>query len=224
MVDPVAERQVRVVGADLEKLWAAAVERFGRVDHWVNNAGIAMTPRLLWEIPEQEIRNVVDVNLIGPINGSALALSRMLEQGSGFVWNMVGFGSNGRISRGMTVYGATKRALSYLHDTLVLETRGTPVRVGLLSPGLVITELVAHNDLRAEVRGKRQRIFYAVLSDPLNVVAPWLVHRILAARRTGARAERLTRRSSVGRLAWAALRGRIRWQPGTFEWKVKRNG
>jgi short-subunit dehydrogenase len=194
------------------------------VDHWINNAGMAMTPRLLWEIPEPEIRNVVDVNLIGPINGSALALSRMLDQGGGFLWNMVGFGSNGRISRGMTIYGATKRALSYLHDTLVLETRGTPVRVGLLSPGLVITELVAHNDLRAEVRGKRQRIFYEVLSDPLDVVAPWMVERILGARRNGARAERLTRFSSVARLAGAAVRGRIRWQPGTYEAKVATNG
>lgn len=211
-------------GADLEKLWATAVERFGRVDHWINNAGIAMTPRLLWEIPEQDTRDVVEINLIGPINGSALAIAHMLDQGGGFVWNMVGFGSNGRISRGMTIYGATKRALAYLHETLVLETKGTPVRVGLLSPGLVITELVAHNALCADVRGKWQRIFYEVLSDPLAVVAPWMVDRILGARCNGARAERLTKFSSVARLAVAFARGRIRWRPSTSEWDAATNG
>lgn len=195
--------------AEVSRLWDEAASRFGRVDHWINNAGIALEPRLLHEIPEDDVRRLVDVNLIGSINGSAVAVDRMLAQGGGFVWNMVGFGSNGRVSRGMAPYGSTKRALSYLHDTLTLEAEGTPVRVGLLSPGLVVTELVAGNDLRSDLRGRRQQLYYRVLSDPLDVVAPWLATRVLAATRNGTRAERLTGPKACGRLAAALVRGRL---------------
>lgn len=195
---------------DLERLWEKAEKEFGRVDHWINNAGVALAPRLLWDVPESDIRKVVEVNMIGAVNGSAVAAERMLTRGGGFLWNMVGFGSNGRISRGMALYGSTKRALAYVHDTLVLETRGTPVRAGLLSPGMVVTELVADNDLRADLRGRRQQLYYEVLSDPLDVVAPWMAERILSARRNGARVERLTTPKALGRLAGALLQGRVR--------------
>ncbi|MET8974855.1 SDR family oxidoreductase [Streptomyces sp. NPDC004539] len=195
--------------ADVGRLWEEAVERFGRVDHWINNAGVALAPRLLHDVPEDEVRRLVDVNLMGAINGCAVAVDRMLGQGGGFVWNMVGFGSNGRISRGMAPYGSTKRALAYLHETLTLEAKGTPVRIGLLSPGLVVTELVADNDLRSDLRGRRQQVYYKVLSDPLDVVAPWLAARILAATRNGTRAERLTGPKACGRLASALVRGRL---------------
>ncbi|QNP69712.1 SDR family oxidoreductase [Streptomyces roseirectus] len=195
--------------ADVRRLWDTATERFGRVDHWINNAGIALAPRLLHDIPEDDVRRLVDVNLVGAINGCAVAVERMLDQGGGFVWNMVGFGSNGRVSRGMAPYGSTKRALAYLHDTLTLEAKGTPVRIGLLSPGLVVTELVAGNDLRSDLRGRRQQVYYEVLSDPLDVVAPWLATRVLSATRNGTRAERLTGPKACGRLATALLRGRL---------------
>ncbi|WP_307628078.1 SDR family oxidoreductase [Streptomyces turgidiscabies] len=194
---------------DVRRLWDSAVGHFGRVDHWINNAGIALAPRLLHEVPEGDVRRLVDVNLMGAINGSAVAVDRMLGQGGGFVWNMVGFGSNGRVSRGMAAYGSTKRALDYLHDTLTLEAKGTPVRMGLLSPGLVVTGLVAENDLRSDLRGRRQQVYYKVLSDPLEVVAPWLADRVLGATRNGARAERLTGPKACGRLATALLRGRL---------------
>ncbi|WP_344445180.1 SDR family oxidoreductase [Kitasatospora nipponensis] len=195
---------------DMERLWDTAQDQFGRVDHWINNAGTALAPQLLWDIPESDIRTVVEVNMIGAINGSSVAAARMLAAGGGFVWNMVGFGSNGRVSRGMAPYGSTKRALAYLHDTLTLETRGTAVRAGLLSPGLVVTELVAENDLRADLRGRRQQVYYEVLSDPMDVVAPWMADRVLAARRNGTRVERLTTPKALGRLAGAGLRGRVR--------------
>jgi len=196
--------------ADTEHLWGAAVERFGGVDHWINNAGTAFRPSLLWEAEDSELRQVVEVNLVGAINGCAVAISGMLSQRSGFVWNMLGFGGNGHVSRGMAAYGCTKWALEYLHRSLLLETKGTAVSVGLLDPGLVSTDLVAENEMAThELRGERQRRYYELLTEPVGVVAPWLADQVLSAKRTDARAYRLTPSRAVPRLAFASVRERL---------------
>jgi short-subunit dehydrogenase len=193
-----------------QRLWDVAVEEFGGVDHWINNAGTAFAPRLLWEASDTDLRQIVEVNLVGAINGCAVAIAGMLGQRSGYVWNMLGFGSNARVSRGMATYGATKRALEYLHRSLLLETRDTQVSVGLLDPGLVDTDMVVDNELAThELRGARQRHYYEVLTEPVGVVASWLAEQVLAATRTDRRAFRLTPAKAIGRLAAASLRGRL---------------
>jgi NAD(P)-dependent dehydrogenase (short-subunit alcohol dehydrogenase family) len=195
---------------DMQRLWDRAVQAFGVVDHWVNNAGAAMRPRLLWEAPPDGIDEVVAVNLAGSLHGSAVSIAGMVRQSHGFVWNTLGFGSNARVSRGMAAYGCTKRALDYLHRALLLETAHTPVRVGLLDPGLVLTDLVVAKGIATdELRGERQRRYYRVLAEPVEVVAPWLVERMLAADRTDARVLRLTPARAMRRLAAAFLRERV---------------
>ncbi|MFC3987390.1 SDR family oxidoreductase [Actinoplanes siamensis] len=195
---------------DVERLWERATGEFGAVDHWVNNAGAGMRPRLLWEAPAEGVTEVIAVNLLGSLHGSAVAIAGMLRQGHGFVWNTLGFGSNARVSRGMAAYGCSKRALDYLHRALLLETDGTPVRVGLVDPGLVLTDLVVDTGIATdELRGRRQQWYYRVLADPVDVVAPWLARRMLAASRTDARVLRLTPVRAVRRLAGAAVRERF---------------
>ena len=161
-------------------LWDEAVRSFGRVDIWINNAGITHTTQLLHELPPEEISPVIATNLTGLIYGCRVALQGMLKQGCGQIYNLEGHGSDGRKRRGLSIYGATKRAVRHFTEALILETEDTPVRVGMLSPGIVLTDFLLENlrKMPPEQR-KTVKIIYNCLADTINTVAPFLVEHIL---------------------------------------------
>ncbi len=85
----------RVLVAPADVSDAAAVERvaertvaeFGRIDGWVNNAGVTMFGRLV-DVPLDDVRRVLDVNVMGQVHGARAALPRMIAQGSGVLVNV----------------------------------------------------------------------------------------------------------------------------------------
>ncbi|MFG1946282.1 SDR family oxidoreductase [Nonomuraea sp. NPDC048826] len=182
--------------AQVRRLWDTAVAAHGKVDLWINNAGITHARVPLWELPEQEARAVVDVNLTGVINGCAVALAGMTAQGHGHVWNMEGLGSDGRTVPGLSVYGAGKRALTYLTKALAKEVPDG-VSVGLLSPGMVVTDLLVR-----DLNPKSRKIF-DILADRVETVTPWLAEQALARTRNGAHVRWLTGRKVAARFAAA---------------------
>lgn len=185
--------------AQVQALWDETVARFGKVDIWINNAGITHERAPLWELKEPE--RVVDVNLTGVINGCAVALAGMVEQGHGHVWNMEGLGSDGRAVPGLAVYGATKRALTYLTKALAKEVPDG-ISVGLLSPGMVVTDLLV-KDLTPQSRKVMN-----ILADRLETVTPWLAEQALTKARNGAHVRWLTTPKVMGRFAAAPFRKR----------------
>jgi len=173
--------------ADMLRLWESAVARFGTVDIWINNAGVSNVQRAFAELPPGELAAVVDVNLLGTMHGARVAIEQMTAQGHGHVYNMEGYGSGGETQRGMSVYGATKRAIRYLTRSLVEELRGGPIKVGSLSPGIVVTDLLLDVYRRGDpANWRRKRWLYNLIADPVEVVAPWLAERVLEAPRHGA--------------------------------------
>jgi short-subunit dehydrogenase len=121
---------------------------------------------------------------------------------------MEGMGSDGSRVDGLSVYATTKRAVRYLTDSLVLETRGTPVQVGALSPGMVTTEfLTCRFEDRPEDWERAKRIFN-ILADKVETVAPWLAQKVLANQRTGVRFRWLTGPKAFGRFLAAPFRKR----------------
>jgi NAD(P)-dependent dehydrogenase (short-subunit alcohol dehydrogenase family) len=178
----------------VQALWDAAVARFGRVDHWINNAGIVNPPTPLAEQRDGEYAPVVAVNLTGTMHGCAVAMRGMAEQeGGGCIWNMKGLGSDGRFVDGSTPYATTKYAITYLTKALVREVKGTRVRVGSIQPGMVVTDLLTGSLDRypPEERARVERIF-DILADRVETVCPWLVERILSSDRNGAEVNWLT--------------------------------
>lgn len=166
--------------ADVQRLWESAIARFGAVDVWINNAGLSNVQRAFAELPPSELADVVGVNLLGSMNGARVAIERMTAQGHGFVYNMEGYGSDGGTQPGMSVYGSTKRAVRYFTRSLVQETRGGPVKVGSLSPGIVVTDLLLDVYRRGDpANWRKKRWLFNLIADPVEVVAPWLVGRIL---------------------------------------------
>lgn len=191
-----------------QAVWDHAVATFGRVDIWINNAGVSAPRRPLAEVDPRAAEAVVATNVLGVLHGSAVALAGMQVQGSGWIWTMEGFGSTGQKQPGMTTYGASKRAATYLTESLVKETKGGPVRVGLLSPGIVATDLlVADYAGQPEAFEKARRIFN-ILGDRVETVTPWLVDRLLAADKHGTRIAWLTAPKAFGRFAGAGFRKR----------------
>jgi len=94
----------------VQALWDAAMDRFGKVDIWINNAGIGHRQGPVWEESPEIVKAVVDTNLTGTIYGAIVASRGMLQQGHGSLYNMHGAGSDGRRVHGLSLYGTSKRA------------------------------------------------------------------------------------------------------------------
>ncbi|MFC9971083.1 SDR family NAD(P)-dependent oxidoreductase [Spirillospora sp. NPDC127200] len=187
-------------------LWEEAAGRFGRIDHWINNAGVSTARRPLWELPAEQAEAVVSANLLGVVHGSAVAVAGMRAQGGGTVWNMEGLGGDGRTVPGLTCYGSTKRAVTYLTGALAEELAGSPVRAAHLSPGMVVTDLLVQ-DYTPEELARAKKIFN-ILADRPETVTPWLAGKVLAGTGNGGRVAWLTRRKAAVRFATAAFRKR----------------
>jgi len=176
----------------IQGLWDAASTAFDTVDVWINNAGIGHPQQDAWEITEATVRKVIDVDLLGLVFGSQVAVRGMREQGSGIVYNMEGFGSDGSVRMGMSVYGAAKRAVRYYTRSLVKETKNSPVQIGTLSPGIVITDFIT-DMYRDDPAGlEKSKKVFNILGDKVETVTPWLADKVLANTRTGATFKWLT--------------------------------
>ena len=121
----------------VEELARRAVERFGGIDVWVNNA-VLVAVGWLEEVPPESNRRVIEANLLGYVHGAQAALPRFREQGSGVLINMSsGFGLVDAPYAG--AYTATKFAQRGLGQALRGELRGSGVHVCTIMPGGVDT-------------------------------------------------------------------------------------
>ncbi len=192
----------------LQGLWECAVSRFGQVDVWINNAGISLPRKPLWQQDPAAMRQLVDVNLSGVLLASRVALAGMMTQGHGQLWNMEGFGSGGQMQPGMCAYGASKRAVNYINASLQKEVKDTPLQVSTLSPGIVVTDLlVGDYDLSSPEWQKSKRIFN-ILGDKVDTVTPWLAKGVLGSTRSGDTVAWLTGPKAFWRFLTAAFNKR----------------
>ncbi|MBN2075812.1 MAG: SDR family oxidoreductase [Dehalococcoidales bacterium] len=192
----------------VKRLWEAARTQFGHVDIWINNAGTAHPETEICNYPAEKIKDVVDTNIIGAMHGSVVALQGMKEQGSGAIYNLEGLGSDGRVIRGMALYGTTKSAVSYLTKAMAKEVRGTPVIAGGIRPGMVATRLITEQyDGHPEEWEKVKGIFN-ILSDRVETVTPWLAKKILSNKKNGVTISWLDRWKLTGRFLAAPFHKR----------------
>ncbi|NOW96455.1 SDR family oxidoreductase [Mucilaginibacter sp. SG564] len=126
---------------DLAKLTTLAIERFGRLDVMINNAGISQ----LYKMEELDVdgwEQMIDVNLKGTLYGIAAALPIFKEQGSGHIINVISTAGISIVPT-MGVYAGTKNAVRTIGEALRQESRGR-WRVTGISPGYVATEFASH--------------------------------------------------------------------------------
>lgn len=116
------------------------------IDLVVLNAGTYAAVRA-WELESQAVRQTVETNLLGVIDGVRSALPAMLARGSGAI-AIVGSVAGYRGLPNAIVYGATKSALINFCETLYLDLQPKGIDVFLISPGFVETPLTAQNRFR----------------------------------------------------------------------------
>jgi NAD(P)-dependent dehydrogenase (short-subunit alcohol dehydrogenase family) len=125
--------------ADVRDFADAVLERFGRVDVLVNNAGVSSIGPAE-STPVEEWRRVLDVNLTGPFLLCQAFGARMLEQGAGAIVNVASIaGLRGVSDR--VAYNASKHGLIGMTRTLAAEWGGRGVRVNAVCPGWVKTPM-----------------------------------------------------------------------------------
>ncbi|MDS0137329.1 MULTISPECIES: SDR family oxidoreductase [unclassified Amycolatopsis] len=126
--------------ADLERLVALAVERFGRLDVLVANAGVArIAPMSALDVDDWDA--MIDVNVRGVLHGIAAALPVFRAQGRGHFVTTVST-SGLKIVPTQAVYAGTKNAVRTLLEALRQESTDGVLRTTSISPGYVRTELV----------------------------------------------------------------------------------
>jgi len=116
-----------------------------------------------------------------------VALLGMFEQGFGALYNMEGLGSGGPKVEGTSVYATSKAGLRYFDEMLAQELSDTPVIIGSLNPGMVITDLVTKPYEGRPEEWERVKRIFNIIADRVETVTPWLARRILDNTKNGAR-------------------------------------
>ena len=142
--------------ADAERLVERATEEFGGLDVMVNNAGISHIAPVL-EMPEDEWRRVIDVNLTGVFFGAQAAGRAMVEGGEGGqIINVSSiFGSIG--VQGRAPYNASKGGVNNLTRAFAVELAEHDVHVNALAPGFIKTALDEQTREADEDEGETDR-------------------------------------------------------------------
>jgi NADP-dependent 3-hydroxy acid dehydrogenase YdfG len=144
-----------------------AVQKFGRVDVMINNAGI-MPRAPLERLTIDDWDRTIDVNIKGVLYGIAAALPHMIRQKSGqmiFVSSVAGH----KIGPDFAVYAATKHAVRALAEGLRQEVKPYNIRTTIISPGAVATELP--NSVTETDVAERIRQYYSEIAIPAESFA-----------------------------------------------------
>jgi len=189
--------------SDILELIEYTKEVFNCIDIWINNAGVNQPDKAIWELSEEEINLVFDVDLKGAVIASKMVMEEMIKINKGAIYNVEGYGSNDAMMLGLSIYGTSKRAITYFTSALAKESveKNTGVIVGKLSPGIMITDFIVNalgDKEKINLPDKTKKV-YNILGDYPDVVAKFLVDRMLVNTKNDVRIEWLTTRKAMWR-------------------------
>ncbi len=198
--------------SDITNLINFAKEKYKDIDIWINNAGVNQPEKAIWELTEDEINTVINVDLKGTIMASNLIMQEMIKNKKGAIYNIEGYGSNDAMMLGLSIYGTSKRAITYFTEALAKESeeRKTGVIVGKLSPGIMITDFITNalgNKQKINLSEKTKKV-YNILGDYPDVVANYLVKEMITNTKNNAKIEWLTNKKAAWRFMTATFNKR----------------
>ena len=197
---------------DIINLIEFTKKEFETIDIWINNAGVNQPEKPIWRLTEEEINLVLDVDLKGTIIGSKLIMEEMEKNHKGAIYNIEGYGSNDAKMLGLSIYGTSKRAVTYFTEALAKESdeKNTGVIVGKLSPGIMITDFIVNalGDKEKINLSEKTKKVYNILGDYPDVVAKFLVEGMLKNNKNNAKIEWLTTKKAAWRFMSAGFNKR----------------
>jgi NAD(P)-dependent dehydrogenase (short-subunit alcohol dehydrogenase family) len=139
----------------VEALGEFATRAFGRFDVWVNNAGWAAPYGPALHISPNTFLRTVNTNIVGTYYGSLVAMRAFLSEGKGKLINVLGRGSDGRVSAMQTAYASSKAWIRAFTASLAADYKDTGVGIYGINPGMMTTNFLT--DLQA-VAGYEKRL------------------------------------------------------------------
>ena len=195
----------------LENLYNKTYENFGGVSIWINNAGVNQPNKPVYELEKKEIDFLLDIDLKGTIYGSKLAFEKMKQQGYGQIYNVEGYGSNDAIMTGLSIYGTTKRAVTYFTSALAKESKDitkNTIKVCKLSPGIMITNFINSANggaTKIELSEKTKKV-YNILGDYASTIAAHVVPKMVKNKRNNRKIVWLTNAKASRRFMFSCFR------------------
>jgi short-subunit dehydrogenase len=146
--------------AALRTAATAAIDQFGRIDTWINNAGVSIFGTNE-EVSREDQRRLFDTNFWGVVNGSLIAVEYMRKQGGALI--NIGSELSDLAVPLQGIYSASKHAVKGFTDSLrmELEREGTPISVTLIKPAAIDTLFVKHAKNYMDVQPRLPAPLYA---------------------------------------------------------------
>ncbi len=196
---------------DLNKLIDETLKEFKTIDIWINNAGVNQPMVPVWELSSSVVNKLLDIDLKGTVLATNLVINQMKKQGFGQIYAVEGHGSNNALIFGLSMYGTAKRALTYFFEATAkeLDCAKLNIQLGLISPGIMITKFTDHSlgDEKIELSDKTKKV-YNILGDYPDVIARFMVKKIINNRKNGVRFNWLTNSKACFRFMTAGLNKR----------------
>lgn len=147
----------------VKKLSAFVIKKFGKIDIWVNNAGIWIPHSSIENVKVEDVQKAIDVNVFGMIYGSRTAMSTMKKQGKGVIVNIISLsGLNGRPQS--SAYATSKWAARGFSESLRLALK--PFHIPVLA--------VYQAGMKTDIFKDKKPADYGTYMDP-NYVAKKIV-------------------------------------------------
>jgi NAD(P)-dependent dehydrogenase (short-subunit alcohol dehydrogenase family) len=131
--------------ADLKALVELALQQFGGLDIWVNNAGLGASYGPTLGVPILDFEKVINTNVYGTYYGSMVAMKHFVKQGSGKLINMLGRGDTQPIPF-QNAYASSKTWVRSFTLALAKEYQHSGVGVYAFNPGLMLTDMLTQID------------------------------------------------------------------------------
>lgn len=148
----------------LRQLVADGIERFGRLDVLVANAGVLSWGRL-WELSDEQWNTVIDVNLTGTWRTLRAVIPAMIDAGNGGSIVIISSSAGLKATPGNGHYAASKHGLTSMTNTLALELGEYSIRVNSVHPYSIATPMI-QNDAMLAVLGKHHSYLHSFAPMP----------------------------------------------------------
>lgn len=158
-----------------ERIIAAAVDRFGKLDYLVNNTGLNI-PGTMGNYSEADFRGMLDLNLISMVMMTQAAVPHLAERPGAAILN-ISSAAGRKIIPGNGLYGATKVAINYLTEMWAAELADRDIRVNAICPAA--TETPQARKVAAAIEGAREQAlqlqYIHRMCEPEELVPPALM-------------------------------------------------
>jgi NAD(P)-dependent dehydrogenase (short-subunit alcohol dehydrogenase family) len=152
---------------DIKKLFDFTLAKFKTIDVWINNAGLSGGYRMIYDIPEPEISEIINVNVTGMLRACRIIIPYFLAHNKGIIINMSGRGGRGEGAAYMATYTASKAAVTSLTKSLAKEYKDKTISIHSVLPGMVKTDF--YKDIKVSPNLKNEIEMMPVLLDAFGV-------------------------------------------------------